>query len=207
MRSQKWSEEVRSESEKSEVKRKCQKKFKIHWYRELSKRFSSFDSSVALIWVESEHVWAELSMSWAHLTFFNCGLSCFSISESHADSTSSEFFDSWSYDLDVDDESTRLVLSRHLQAGRINSTFSHNHDIKQSHSQSFSEHIVLSMNHVIKVRTRDHLSVCRFQCVCSLSLSKQAARRAALLLWHFFNRLLIFIFLESIRRSLAFASI
>ncbi len=141
------------------------------------------------------------------LTFFDCDLSCFSTSESHADSTSSEFFDSWSYDLGVDDESTRLVLSRHLQAGRINSIFSHNHDIEQFHSQSFSEHIVFSMSHVIKVRTRDRLSVCRFQCVCSLSLNKQAARRAALLLRHFFNRLLIFISLESVRRSLALASI
>lgn len=141
------------------------------------------------------------------LTFFDCDLSCFSISEPHADSTSSEFFDSWSYDLGVDDESTRFVLSRHLQAGRINSIFSHNHDIKQSHSQSFSEHIALSMSHVIKVQTRDRLSVCRFQCVCSLSLSKQAARRAALLLRHFFNRLLIFISLESVRRSLAIAFI
>ncbi len=115
------------------------------------------------------------------LTFFDCVLSCFSISEPHADSTSPEFFDSWSYDLDVDDESTRLVLSRHLQAGRINSISSHNHDIEQSHSQSFPEHIAFSMNHVIKVRTRDSLSVCRFQCVCSLPLSKQAARRTALL--------------------------
>ncbi len=141
------------------------------------------------------------------LTFFDCNLSCFSTSELHADSTSSEFFDSWSYDLDVDDESIRLVLSRHLQAGIINSIFSHNHDIEQSHSQSFSEHIAFSMNHVIKVRTCDRLSVCRFQCICFLLLSKQAARRAALLLWHFFNRLLIFISLESVRRSLALASI
>ncbi len=141
------------------------------------------------------------------LTFFDCGLSCFSTPESHADSTSPGFFDSWSYDLDVDDESTRFVLSRHLQADRINSISLHNHDIEQPHSQSFPEHIVLSMNHVIKVRTRDRLSVCRFQCVCSLSLSKQAARRAALLLRHFFNRLLTFISLESVRRSLTLASI
>ncbi len=149
--------------------------------------------------------------SWAchehTLASFDCGLSCFSTSEPHAGSTSPEFFDSWSYNLGVDDESTRSVLSRHLQAGRTNSISSHNHDIEQSHSQSFPEHIVLSMSHAIKVRTRDRLSVCRFQCVCSLPLGKQAARRTALLLRHFFNRLLIFISLESARRSLALASI
>lgn len=77
MKSQKWSEEVRSESEKPEVKRECQKKFKIHWYKELSKRFSSFDSSVALTWVKPEHAWAELSMSWAHSDFLRLRLELF----------------------------------------------------------------------------------------------------------------------------------
>lgn len=75
--SQKWSEEVRSESGEPEVKRGCQKEFKIHWYRELSKRFSSSDSSIALTWVESEHAWAELSMSWAHSGFLRLRLELF----------------------------------------------------------------------------------------------------------------------------------
>ncbi len=46
-------------------------------HRELSKRFSSFDSSVALTWVEPEHAWAELSMSWAYSDFLRLRLELF----------------------------------------------------------------------------------------------------------------------------------
>ncbi len=77
MGSQKWSEGARSEPGKPEVKRRCQKKFKIHWYRELSKRFPPSGSSAALTWAEPEHAWAELSMSWAHPGFLRLRLELF----------------------------------------------------------------------------------------------------------------------------------